>query len=152
MHDLLSSLDVFVVLAPELPEVEPIVESTSTMVMELLAMMLNPDGEPEPEVRVEPKVEDEMAATDEVEAARVAPKPEANVEVVGALQVLPIVPPFEVRASTSRMVTTSLSSEAGPSSSWAMVPLGVPGAGEHDDTQFPPVANRERDWLIADPL
>lgn len=31
-----------------------------------------------------------------------------------------------------------------------MVPLGAPGAEEHD--RVPPVVNRERDWLIDDPL
>nr|TKW28535.1 hypothetical protein SEVIR_3G334300v2 [Setaria viridis] len=125
--------------ALELPEAKLDTESTSTMVTELVVMMLNLDAELELEAGVEPEAEVEVAAVGEVEAGRGAPEPETDMEAVGVLQVLLVVPPFKARLSTCRAVTTSLSSEAGPSTSRAMVPLGVPGAGEHNGV--PPMVN-----------
>nr|XP_034605902.1 uncharacterized protein LOC117865772 [Setaria viridis] len=79
MHDVIASLNVVVVPAPELLVVEPIAVRTSVVVEELVALMLNPEAEVELEVKVE------AAAIGEVEAALVAPEPEADVEVVGLL-------------------------------------------------------------------
>ncbi|XP_004977873.1 vegetative cell wall protein gp1-like [Setaria italica] len=88
------------------------------MVMELV------DAEIESEAQVELETELEVLVADKVEGARVAPELEADVEAARALQVFPIVPPSEVRASTSHVATTSLSSKASPSTSWVMAPLG----------------------------
>lgn len=149
MHDVLSSLDVFVVPAPDLPEAEPITESTSVVVTELVTLMLNAKAESKPEVEVE------VAATDEVGFALVSPGPEVVVEAVGALQVLAIVPPSEVGLLTSHGATSSLPSAAGLSTSQVLVPLGAPDAGEHmeyDESLPPLVVKLENIQLLAHPL
>lgn len=118
-------------------------ESTSTVVEKLVALMLDPEAEVE------------VAATDEVKATLVAPEPEADVEAAGALQVLGIVLPSEAGPSTSCSAASLLPSEAGPSTSRALVPLSVPDAEEHeehDEDWIAPGVDLEKIQLIANHL
>lgn len=140
MHDVITSLNVTLVPASELPVAELIAATTSGVVAAFVA--------PEPEAETGAA----EATTSGIVATFVAPEPEVEAEAAGVLQVLACIPPSEAGPSTGHAMASILSSEAGPSTSRALVPVGASIAEGHDEPWNPSEAFLEEIQLLDDPL